>query len=171
MKELLFYKPYMGYVREVLTYLGYPFLPKSEPEKKFVIFTVGRSGSTLLVNLLHSHEQIHCDDELYKRKLFSPIRYLRCKTLLSSKKIYGFKLNTYHFRDQKIVNPKVFINEVFEEGYQIISLRRRNIVRQAISHMYALHRDIFHHKETHPVEFVPTLSAKANTHLHVDRGQ
>jgi LPS sulfotransferase NodH len=148
MKKLMFYKPYTGYVRETLTYLTFPFHRKSEPTKKFVIFTVGRSGSSLLVSLLHSHEQIHCDDELYKRKLFSPRKYLHQKALLSSKDVYGFKLNTYHFRDQEITDPKEFLNEIHQAGYQIISLRRRDIVRQSISHMYALHRDKFHHSAT-----------------------
>lgn len=143
-----FYKPYTGYVREGLTYLSYPFLPKSDPTTKFVIFTVGRSGSSLLVSLLESHEQIHCDDELFKRNLFSPLRYLGCKALLSPRTIYGFKLNTYHFREQQIENPEEFLGEIYHAGYQIISLKRRNIIRQVISHLYAQHRDKFHHQET-----------------------
>lgn len=148
MKKVTFYKPYTGYVRELYTNLSYPFHSKSEPSKKFVIFTVGRSGSSLLVSLLHSHDKIHCDDELFRRRLLSPLRYLHHKALLSSKPVYGFKLNTYHFRDQKVESPKAFMKEIYDDGYQIISLKRRNIVRQAISHMYAIHRDKFHHQET-----------------------
>jgi LPS sulfotransferase NodH len=145
MKKMPFYKPYMGYVREAFTYLSFPFLPKYEPAEKFVIFTVGRSGSTLLVSLLQSHEQIHCDDELFKRKLFSPLRYLRYKSRLSPKSVYGFKLNTYHFRVQQTEHPEDFLREIVNAGYQIISLQRKDLVRQAISHMYALERDKFHH--------------------------
>jgi hypothetical protein len=68
--------------------------------------------------------------------------------MLSTKPVYGFKLNTYHFRELKTENPEEFLGLIHDAGYQIISLRRRNIVRQAISHMYALHRDKFHHQET-----------------------
>jgi len=148
MKKPIFYKPYTGYVRELLTYASYLFQSRSDPSQKFVIFTVGRSGSSLLVSLLHSHDQITCDDELFRRRLFSPLQYLRCREMLSVKDVYGFKLNTYHFRDQKIQDPQLFLSKIHDDGYQIISLRRRNIVRQAISHMYAIHRDKFHHKET-----------------------
>lgn len=145
MKKVPFYKPYTGYVHEAITYISFPFSRKNKPAKKFVIFTVGRSGSTLLVSLLNSHEQIYCDDELFKKKLFSPLRYLKYKSQLSSKPVYGFKLNTYHFRVQQTDSPESFLREISNAGYQIISLQRKNLLRQAISHMYALERDKFHH--------------------------
>jgi hypothetical protein len=138
------YKNYMGYVRETLAYLTYPFAPKSEPQVKFVVFTVGRSGSTLLVSLLHSHDSIFCDDELFRRLLFSPLGYLRARERLSNKKAYGFKLNTYHFRVQKIPDPGELLKSICNMNYLIISLERRNILRQVISHMYARHTDQFH---------------------------
>jgi LPS sulfotransferase NodH len=134
----------MGYVRETLAYLIYLVAPKSEPQIKFVIFTIGRSGSTLLTSLLHSHASIFCDDELFRRKLFSPLRYLSVKERLSNKKAYGFKLNTYHFRVQKTPDPSELLKSICDMGYVIISLERRNILRQVISHMYALHTDQFH---------------------------
>ncbi len=141
---LKWYKNYMGYVREGFTYTTYPFRPKSNPNNRFVIFTVGRSGSGVLVNLLQSHTSIHCDDELFQRKLFSPLLYLRAKEQLSKQDVYGFKLNTYHFRIQKTEDPVQLVAEINNNGYKIINLRRRNLLRQAISHMYALHRDLFH---------------------------
>jgi len=138
------YKNYMGYVRETLAYLIYLVAPKSESPIKFVVFTVGRSGSTLLTSLLHSHASIFCDDELFRRRLFSPLRYLNAKERLSNKKAYGFKLNTYHFRVQKTSDPSELLKSICDMGYVIISLERRNILRQVISHMYALHTDQFH---------------------------
>ena len=118
------YKNYMGYVREGLTYSTYPFRSKSDPTTKFVIFTVGRSGSGLLVNLLQSHAHVHCDDELFQRKLVSPFLYLKSKARLARKDVYGFKLNTYHFRIQKIEYPVEFVGKIQRAGYKIISLKR-----------------------------------------------
>lgn len=138
------YKNYTGYAREGFTYLSYPFRPKMKPTNKFVIFTVGRSGSGLLVNLLQSHRHIHCDDELFKKKLFLPLGYLKAREHLSGNDTYGFKLNTYQFRVQKISNPVAFVGEIHRRGYKIISLKRRNLLRQIISHMFALHRSVFH---------------------------
>jgi hypothetical protein len=44
-------------------------------------------------------------------------------------------------------NPEAILDKICTSGYQIISLKRRNILRQTISHMYALHRNKFHHYE------------------------
>ena len=57
---------------------------------------VGRSGSTLLVSLLDSHSQIFCDNEIYHRKVFAPWKYLRLRSRMGGKPVYGFKLLTYH---------------------------------------------------------------------------
>lgn len=138
------YKNYTGYIWEVFTYFTYPFRSKAKPTTKFVIFTVGRSGSGLLVALLQSHQHIHCDDELFKKKVFSPLNYLQAKARLSSQDIYGFKLNTYQFRVQNIGDPTAFVGEIHRMGYRIIGLRRRNLLRQVISHMYAIHRNVYH---------------------------
>lgn len=145
---ITWYKHYTGYVREGFTYLTYPFRPKAEPATKFVIFTVGRAGSSLLVTLLQSHPQINCDNELFQRKLFTPLNYLRFKERLSSKSVYGFKLNTYHFRIQKTEDPLQFVRDIHNAGYKILSLKRRNLLRQVISHMFAVHRNMFHRRSS-----------------------
>lgn len=140
------FQEYRGYIKEFYTYITYPVRPKHQPTVKFVIFTVGRSGSGLLVHLLRAHPDIYCDDELFRRKLVSPMRYLRLKECLHSEKAYGFKLNTYHFRVQAIAYPISFVEGISNAGYKIIDLERRNLLRQALSHMYAVHRNKFHHK-------------------------
>lgn len=138
-------RPYSGYVREALTYFSYPFRPKRDPMTKFLIFTFGRSGSNLLVSLLDSHPMISCNSELLLKRVLFPKQYLKCKERLGTKSIYGFKLLSSHFRIQKIPNPREFFNSLYQDGYSIISLRRRNAFRQSISHLYAEHRGKFHH--------------------------
>lgn len=135
-----------GYVKEIYTYLTYPIRFQKNPDVKFVIFAVGRSGSGLLVNLLRSHPDIYCDDELFRRDLLSPRRYLMYKERFHAESAYGFKLNTYHFRVQEITTPAKFVRDIYNRGYHIISLERRNLLRQVLSHMYAMHRHKFHHR-------------------------
>lgn len=142
-----FYKNYTGYVREGLVFAA-SRLRRRAPSNKFVIFTIGRSGSGLLVSLLHSHAHIHCADELLAKPLFSPKGYIKNYETLAKKTIYGFKLNTYHFRVQKIQDPVGFVTDLHEDGYKIISLKRHNLINQVISHMYAVHRNIYHHQTT-----------------------
>jgi LPS sulfotransferase NodH len=144
-RDALRLRAYKGYVKEIITYLTFPILPKRNPLKKFVIFGYGRTGSSLLVSLLNSHEEIHCDSELFLYRLFSPERYLVCKEKLHKKDVYGFKLVTYQFKTQNIDQPIEFMLNLNESGYSIVNLRRRNILRQAISVIYAVHRKKFHH--------------------------
>jgi LPS sulfotransferase NodH len=139
-------REYTGYLREIYTYSSYPFRPKNTPHTKFLIFSIGRTGGNLLASLLNSHSKINCRDELLLKPVFLPVEYLKMNESLSAEDVYGFKLNTFHFRVQKINDPVKFVQNLVEQGYQIVHLQRRNFLRLAISHLYAVHRKKFHHK-------------------------
>lgn len=137
-----------GYLFELFTYLSYPLRKRSTPKGKFVIFGTGRSGSTLLVNLLNSNSNIFCDNEIYHRKVMFPFLYLKFRSILGNKKVYGFKCLTYHLalslgcdtEEQK----KAYLRQLTEKGYKIIYLRRHNIFRQGLSNLYARYKNQFH---------------------------
>jgi len=151
-------RAYTGYIREAFTYSTYFFRPKRHPVKKFFIFSFGRSGSNLLVSFLNSHPQIQCDNELLWKRVLSPKRYLKCHERLSKKDIYGFKFLSSHFEVQNIRDPQIFVEDLHASGYQIISLKRRNLIRQAISHLYAFYRGKFHHSEEQGEQTFVTMS-------------
>lgn len=134
-----------GYHWEIYTYITNVFRTVNEPKTKFVIFTIGRSGSSLLVSLLKSNPQIYCVGELLGKKLLSPERYIHQVARISKGNVFGFKLNTYHFRVQNIRDPIAFVGSLDKSGYKIISLKRDNLLRQVISHIYAMRRGKFHH--------------------------
>jgi LPS sulfotransferase NodH len=139
---------------------GYPFELKNkfnsiwdnrgEPVKKFVIFSSGRSGSTLLVELLNSNPAVHCDSEILKRKLFQPKSLINARANLSGAKIYGFKLLSYQLRDiqSRIKDKLVFIKDLQSEGFQLIHLRRENKFLQALSLMKAISQSKWHTTKT-----------------------
>jgi hypothetical protein len=133
-----------GYLPEATLNLTYPFREKKDPQKKFFIFTHQRSGSTLLVNLLDSHSMVDCQGELLLDPMLSPMGYLSRREKLLSAEVFGFKLQPHHFTYQKIANPANFINTLVNSGYKIIKLKRRNIVRAALSLQYALKSGTFH---------------------------
>ena len=139
-----FLKNYTGYIREILTYSSYLFRPKRNPRTKFVIFTVGRTGSNLLVSLLNNNRIIHCHSELLIKRVVFPKLYLKCQERLARKEVYGFKVLLYNFGVQDIQDPLDILGDLYRDGYKIISLKRRNILRQVVSHMYAVHRSKFH---------------------------
>ena len=145
-------KEFRGYFQEIYTYGLCLFLPSRKPSAKFLIFSFGRTGSDLLMSLLRSHPKFHCDGELLWKKVFFPEKFIKSKEVLCKRQVYGFKMLSTHFAIQGIADPTEFIQELNLLGYKVINLRRRDIIRQSISHIYALHRKKFHHKESQGVQ-------------------
>lgn len=113
--------------------------------KNFVIFGMGRTGSTLLASLLNSHPQIYCDGELFharRRPHLSqfwrryPLPYLAYRQLypkwVQHKDAYGFKLHTKLDGDQ-IIHTDHFLKTVAQQGWEIIHLQRAHLFDQIIS--------------------------------------
>lgn len=116
-------------------------------ESNFVVFCRGRTGSTLLVQLLNSNDKIQCDGEILRESVDSPLSVVIESSRQSTRQIYGFKLLSAHLRRLKRDNniePLDFMNNLVERGFKIIYLRRENILRQALSNLYAQHRKKYH---------------------------
>lgn len=151
-------QPYKGYIQETRTYLSYPFHPKRKINQKFVILCLHRSGSTLLASLLDSHPSIHCENELlYYRKMF-PLRYLECRTRLSPKDNFGFKLMPNHIGYQGFQNAGQFMAELAELGYRMVNLTRRNLLRAAVSLLSAQKSGKFHYNLTERAQGLPKIT-------------
>jgi LPS sulfotransferase NodH len=117
-----------------------PFKKRNSPEKRFVIYSLGRSGSTLLTSLLNSHHLIHCDGEIFNRFVLLPKKHLDVCVSRSEAEVYGFKLLTYHIEDvQRLLSPRQFLVYLNEVGYQFIYVTRANLLRHALSNVYARH--------------------------------
>ncbi len=139
---------------EILFYLKALLHYPKHDIKKFIIFAQGRSGSSLLVDLLNNHPDIKCDGEIlnvvHAGKKFFPIFYVKSKAKTYKEEIYGFKVKLYQLHgdskpDQNI-DPKKFILNLYKSGWKIIYLRRHNIFRQAISGYVAKSRGKWHHQ-------------------------
>ncbi|MEZ4640604.1 MAG: sulfotransferase [Caldilineaceae bacterium] len=120
-------------------------------QEHFVIFGMGRTGSSLLQSLLNSHPQICCEGELFRlrrwRRLMRPIaqmwqrypmpyityRQLRAR-LLTQKTVYGFKLHT-NLHSEQVADPVSFLQTVYRRGWKIIHLERVSLFDQVISAM------------------------------------
>lgn len=117
----------------------------NNPMKNFVIFGMGRTGSTLLASLLNSHPQICCEGELFhslRRPLLShfwrryPLPYLAYRQLypkwVQHKVAYGFKLHT-KLRGEQIIHTDRFLTTMAQQGWKIIHLQRARLFDQIIS--------------------------------------
>lgn len=122
-------------------------------KQAFVLFGMGRTGSTLLASLLNSHPQIQCDGEIFRRgagvgwyatlNLFwqhHPLPFLAYRQMraqvLDHRSVYGFKLHTKLHGDQ-IVDIPGFLQRVTQRGWRIIYLERHLLFNQVISSVMA----------------------------------
>lgn len=129
----------------VKTYIRYISRFPKYPTKKFVVFGRGRSGSTLLVSILNCNPEIYCEGEIFQVKVLFPQLFIKCRPAISEKSVYGFKLLTYQLLDiLSVKDPAVFLNDLHKMDFSIIYLKRDNILRQAVSNIYARHINEFH---------------------------
>jgi len=127
--------------------------------KSFVIFGIGRSGSTLLVSLLNDHSAIHCDGEIFSHKhafnwrrplrslrLRFPIPYLALRKFMlqrtESPSVYGFKLLV-----QQTLYPERLVPQLHQLGWDILYLERLSIFSITISALVARHTRRFHSRQ------------------------
>ena len=137
--------PYGHLITGAATYgrLLVPGLPR--PSRRFVIFAQGRSGSTLLADLLNSHPQLYCADEILTWKRRNPSRYANACSVGHRADTYGFKVKIYQLTEaQQLDQPGLLLQQLHEQGWLLLHLHRRNVLRQALSSMVAAQRHVYH---------------------------
>ena len=154
--ELL--NPYKGYIQEARTYLSYPFHSHRDPFRKFIVLSQHRSGSALLVSLLNSHPDIHCESILFYYRKMLPMSYLACRSRMSPKNVFGFKLMPNHIGYQGYKDAKQFILNVHQSGYSIIKLSRHNLLNSALSLLYAQKRGKYYYNRLERAQGLPKLT-------------
>lgn len=138
--------------REQIAYGLQRWRPAREESLKVVIFAQGRSGSALLESLLASTGRFPHNGELldtvsceirHPRRYIEGLarwgRYLVHDNFLFHVKIYQLTQD----RDEPI-DPRTFLRELRADGWRIIYLKRENVVRQALSNMFAEHSGVYH---------------------------
>ena len=137
--------PYGHVLSETVTYARLLAPGNAKPDRRFVVFAQGRSGSTLLTELLNSHPQVYCADEILTWKRRDPVRYASACSVGHRVDTYGFKVKIYQLKDaQGMEDPGAFLRRLHEQNWRIVHLQRRNVLRQALSSMVAEQRRIYH---------------------------
>lgn len=110
-----------------------------------VVFHVGRSGSTVLGNLLNQHPKILWDGEIYFKKWafnrfnikpFDAERFLRRQMWVAGPRYYGFEIKI--LRDQHLAIVQMELSEYIEHLKKLgithyVVLERKNYLRRMIS--------------------------------------
>jgi LPS sulfotransferase NodH len=124
--------------RRILSLWPLPKFRGVKPERRFVIVAQGRTGSTLLSDLLRSHELIDCDGELFLHWRWFPEQYVLRRMKATVKPVYGFKLLTYQPEGVLGFSSLTPILDWLQSnGFRIIYLRRDNVLRHALSQLSA----------------------------------
>ncbi len=141
-------KKYAGYAREAFVKIQCVLNPQYTQKSHFLIFGRGRSGSTLLTNILNSSPHIYCDKEILNRPVVNPVQFIHNRASLFKSDIYGFKLLSYQLQSvQSVDKPKDFLRNLVEtHGYQLLFISRTNLLRQVLSKRLAYTRKIWHQK-------------------------
>jgi len=118
------------------------------PNVRFVIYGQGRSGSSVLLDLIGSHPDIYRESEVFNRKvaarLIWPMRYVEARAALSPQPVYGCKMKIYQMTDdQGIEDPRRFMQDLHAVGWKVIHLVREDLFRKALSLVVAETRGQF----------------------------
>ena len=100
---------------------------------RFLIYTQGRTGSTLLCSLLDSHPGIRCQLEILNDRVADVQSLIDHRSAAADPLAYGFKVKAQQLQAVQRVEPAEFLQTVHADGWQIIHLRRRNIFRLTLS--------------------------------------
>ena len=122
----------------------------------------GRTGSTVLADLLAQHPELHWDGELLlerrlnnyagklplRRLLFGdPIRAVQWRMALATEPNFGFELMPHHLEPFARELPS-FVNSLRQLGYRhAIVLERRNRLRIIVSYRVAMRREKWHRRD------------------------
>lgn len=135
-------------LRSILAYTN-SFRLYNKKQKRVVLFAQGRTGSTLLENLLCSTGYFYKNGELLKvqnREVMFPYRFISGLSKWKSKFNFIFHVKIYQLsRDRKRpIDVRVFLEKLNKDGFIIIFLSRRNIVEHYLSNLIAEKRGTYH---------------------------
>jgi LPS sulfotransferase NodH len=123
------------------------------PEDKFVIYTRGRTGSTVLTELLNCHPRIFCDVEIFnyiycRSRVMFPNAYIKScskRATIYNKPVYGFKVKIAQLRyEHKYSHYDKILSGLAEDGWKFIHLKRVNFLRHKLSSLIASETKVFH---------------------------
>lgn len=135
---------------------------RSAPKTRFILFGRGRSGTTALVSLLDALPSVRCEGEILHDYVPFPYVHVLGRSAWTASPTYGCKILSYQIRDvQRALDaPTNVLKRLHENnGFQVLYLRRTNLLRHALSNIRA-RREHFHQKEQE--------ASTGGSALHVD---
>lgn len=134
--------------KEIVFHILYYVRLKRPGQVRVVIFAQGRTGSTLLEDLLCSSGYFSKNGELLNskiREVWDPAKYVIGLSRWKNRN-FIFHVKVYHLtKDRNYpVDPARFLQSLIEDGWNIIYLRRKNKVKHVLSNLVAEARGDYH---------------------------
>lgn len=157
MSDTLNLRGLKAYADHVLHLARYRLLRPALSATRFVIFGRGRSGTTTLVSLLNAHPSIVCEGEILSRPVFWPLEHVLAHCANASASVYGCKILSYQLSQvQPLRQRTAFVHQLCDHGFRVIYLRRRDLLRHALSNLRA--REFgFHARTSETVPSAPIV--------------
>lgn len=137
-----------NFLRQAAVYSLYNLRRRSLPGTRFLILAQGRSGSTVLVDLMNSHPDIVSWGEILDRNVVvnvrNPRKWAEGLCTLSRRPACGFKVKIYQIERHQGKDPRALLTEFHENGWKLIYLKRTNLLRHAISDIRSEKTGLFH---------------------------
>lgn len=111
---------------------------------KFLIVCQPRTGSQFLAHLLNSHPKITCELELLGQPVWNPQRFLSHRALLADSDGYGLKVKPFQLLNIQRLDVREWLLQRAGEGWKIVHLQRRNLLRKVLSGSAARQHNRFH---------------------------
>ncbi len=126
--------------------------PRRVPEKRFILFGRGRSGTSALVSMLDALSDVRCEGEVLHDYVPFPRLHVLGRAMRCRERTFGCKVLSYQIRD--VQTPRLpreaFIRRLHErDGFHILYLHRTNLLRHALSNIRA-RLESFHEKKDDP---------------------
>lgn len=125
-------------LHEEITYLCDSVYGDKQNSKKVVIFAQGRTGSTLLEDLLSSTSHFKKRGEVLGgkgEKIKSPFKYIQglAKRIAPDNFIFHLKLYQLTTQRKNKIDPSEFLKKLYGDHWKIIYLRRKNKLNHVLS--------------------------------------
>ncbi len=136
----------------------------SQPSHRFVLFGAEFTGARIVIDLLRrvvidvrygSLPPTWTVAPLLEQRHFFPLRHIQRHESASSDYVFGFKLSaTDLITTHRMNEPSRFMAILYEQGYKVIHLQRRDLMRHAIAVLKARQP---HSRHINPQELIATL--------------
>jgi hypothetical protein len=108
-------------------------------QRGLIVYAQGRSGTTLLGDLLDCHPEIVYEDEILHDPVRFPRAYVMAQRAQHPRSWYGFHVKPYQLSDdQHVADQGRWLRSMVRLGWRIVYLRRTNLVHQVLSNARAL---------------------------------